>query len=607
MDKKTYYIATILFLISFSLQAQNFDVTVASDGSGDFTSIQEAINAAPASGTKPFIIFVKNGIYDEKLFIEKNFITIVGEDSAKTIITTSVLRRVWRETNPSDWGVATINIANAVTDLTLANLTIRNNFAELNPTFPNNTDHTMAIRGGGNRIIIINCNVIATGGDTCSLWNTAGGMFYHINCHFSGYVDYVCPRGYCYISNCTFFGYNNNASIWHDGSGGEDHKLVVRYSDFDGITNFALGRYHRDAAFYLLDCNFSKNINNNGGILFVETEALQWGKRVYYYNCHRETGDYPWHFDNLNTAKSNPDPDSINALWTFNKLWNPEALVDGLLPFAVIPKPADKQQNVPLEPTLTWVKARNAVAHLIHIGTDNQPAFAVKTDNAKYTPGRLKEGVKYYWRVDEITTNGDTIRGEVWEFTTKIASASGKATNPTPADSSAVKGAVMLKWQFDAVAADSFYVYIGASANDLLLVSKQKLAYYIPKKLVYGNTYFWRIDTKNKYGTATGDVWKFSYTTTTAIPQPDALHEVKLTWTPGLSGKLNVNCEIPQPGEVTLKLYDITGKFLRILYSGMQQCGKQTVELPFYNPCLQICKLEYRGISKSILIMQSGL
>ena len=117
----------VLWLLvgSTGLWGQCADWVVAQDGSGDFTTVQAAIEAAPDDLSAPLVIFIKNGVYEEKLFIAKNFITLIGEDRDSTIITTAVLRRLWREEHPDDWGAATVNIAHAAADLTLANMTIR--------------------------------------------------------------------------------------------------------------------------------------------------------------------------------------------------------------------------------------------------------------------------------------------------------------------------------------------------------------------------------------------------------------------------------------------------------------------------------------------------
>ncbi|PKQ65322.1 pectin esterase [Labilibaculum manganireducens] len=77
--------STILFSCSSAIENQ---IVVAADGSGDYKSIQEAINAVRSS-EETKLIFIKSGIYKEKLVVpvDKENIHFVGEDVAKTIIT----------------------------------------------------------------------------------------------------------------------------------------------------------------------------------------------------------------------------------------------------------------------------------------------------------------------------------------------------------------------------------------------------------------------------------------------------------------------------------------------------------------------------------------
>ena len=60
---------------------------ISRDGTGDFTTIQAAIDAAPATSRHPVILLVKNGVYEERVIVNKDNLRIVGEDSEKTIIT----------------------------------------------------------------------------------------------------------------------------------------------------------------------------------------------------------------------------------------------------------------------------------------------------------------------------------------------------------------------------------------------------------------------------------------------------------------------------------------------------------------------------------------
>ncbi|MFX3635286.1 MAG: pectinesterase family protein [Candidatus Pristimantibacillus sp.] len=61
--------------------------TVAADGSGDYQFIQDAVNTVPDDNTERVTIHIKNGIYKEKLHIEKPLVSLVGESAEHTIIT----------------------------------------------------------------------------------------------------------------------------------------------------------------------------------------------------------------------------------------------------------------------------------------------------------------------------------------------------------------------------------------------------------------------------------------------------------------------------------------------------------------------------------------
>lgn len=322
----------MFLLLNCSIYSFKPDITVSKDGSGDFSKIQDAINSIDDNNNNYAIIYIKNGVYNEQLFIEKNNIAFIGENRDSVLIIYAVLRKNWRENHESDYGASVVNIKNNVSDLFFHNLTIYNNYGTL---FGDN-DHQFAIRGGEGvtRIIITDCNIKADGGDTVSLWNTKDGMYYHKNCYFEGYVDYVCPRGFCYIEDSKFYGRNLTASIWHDGSGNEDHKFVIKNSYFDGVKNFPLGRFHRDAQFFIIDCIFSNNMADKK-IFFAPSNpprTLQWGEeRIYFYNANGENKNYEWHKNNLEKYDSNLKPEDITAEWTFNYLWNPEEIIKIIL------------------------------------------------------------------------------------------------------------------------------------------------------------------------------------------------------------------------------------------------------------------------------------
>ncbi len=391
---------------------------VAQDGSGNFTTIQAALDAVPANNAENLIILIRNGEYHEKVYVQKSHVTLVGEDREGTRIVFAELRENWNRTHGgSDWGAAVINIDSTVTDLTIANLTVHNNYGSLNGGVHS---HQFAVLGQGTRVMLLSCTMIADGNDTVSLWNRPGGMYYHNDCRFEGWVDYVCPRGWCYITDSRFFGHNLNASIWHDGSNDRDQKLVIRYSCFDGVPGFPLGRHHRDAQIYLLDCIFSRNLADKPIYLPKSPNSVTWvwGTRHYFWNCHREGGDFAWFRDNLNDAEGSPSASEIDARWTFADKWDPEHSMPAVLPTVFLPSPRNGSYDIPTHVTLRWVPARNADRHIVSFGTDPDRLQETTQDSAVFNPGLLLSGTRYSWRIDEIA-GADTLKGPLWHFTTK--------------------------------------------------------------------------------------------------------------------------------------------------------------------------------------------
>jgi len=87
-----------------------------------------------------------------------------------------------------------------------------------------------------------------------------------------------------------------------------------------GDDDFKLGRYHRDAQFYLLNCSFAKNMADADIYLVPTNNTILWGRRVYYYNCKKEGGDYAWHKNNLPAGFGIND---FNVPWVYDHKWDP--------------------------------------------------------------------------------------------------------------------------------------------------------------------------------------------------------------------------------------------------------------------------------------------
>jgi pectin methylesterase-like acyl-CoA thioesterase len=84
---------SLLFALSplmiHAQKAHPVELTVAQDGSGDYRTIQEAVQACRDLGEKRVKIHIRKGIYREKLIIPswKTNLSLIGEDRDSVIIT----------------------------------------------------------------------------------------------------------------------------------------------------------------------------------------------------------------------------------------------------------------------------------------------------------------------------------------------------------------------------------------------------------------------------------------------------------------------------------------------------------------------------------------
>lgn len=310
------------------------DLTVATDGSGDFKTVQAALASLPTDNRERLVIFIKDGTYHEKIRIDAANVTLRGQSRTGTRIEFPQGREDFSKKR-DDLGFAVVNI-NA-DDCVLENLTIENTHGVIGT-------HAFAVYGRGDRTVITDSDIFSQGNDTLSLWNGDTGRYYHARLKVRGSVDFICPRGWCYMKDSEIYEVNPNASaaIWHDGSKNRDQKFVLVNCTFDGVEGWRFARHHADAQFYLLNCTFSAAMRdlapkrviyplNDGPATEADLKRNReldaknlWGERFYYFNNHRTGGNFAWHADNLATADGSPTPAQITAKWTFAGTWDPE-------------------------------------------------------------------------------------------------------------------------------------------------------------------------------------------------------------------------------------------------------------------------------------------
>jgi hypothetical protein len=93
--------------------------------------------------------------------------------------------------------------------------------------------------------------------------------------------------------------------------------------------------------------------------------------------------------------------------------------MSAVLPFSFQPTPKRNASDASVVGTkLRWVAGRNADSHNVYFGKSKPPEFKGNQNELVFEPGRLDSDATYYWRVDEVTSDGGVPRG-LWSFRTK--------------------------------------------------------------------------------------------------------------------------------------------------------------------------------------------
>jgi hypothetical protein len=191
---------TLLLLLACSARLFAYDVTVAKDGSGNFTTIQAAVTAAPASRTAVYTIYIKDGVYSEKVTVPSNkpFLQFVGQSVANTILT-------WRDDNTTPNGAGG-TLGTGGSGSIVVNAT---DFSALNMTFVNSYgdgSQAVAVSLYADRAAFKNCRFMGNQ-DTLLTYESGGAVSRHYfkDCYIDGNVDFIFGNAIAIFDNCTIY------------------------------------------------------------------------------------------------------------------------------------------------------------------------------------------------------------------------------------------------------------------------------------------------------------------------------------------------------------------------------------------------------------------
>ena len=345
--------------------ANSTSIVVAADGSGDFCTVQGAVDILPANSNPRVTVNIRNGYYQEIVFVNaKNGITFRGQDWTNTIIS-------YPNNDPLNGGTSLRPMFRARgNDLAFDSLTLTN-------STPKGGGQAEALRIDGQRDIFTNV-FLASFQDTV-LINNVGDSAYFYKCLIQGDTDFIWGGGTPYFQNCEIRALNAG------------HNTQMR----------------TDAAHYgatFADCLISKT---NGATFTTHTLGRGIGSEsdngnVNYLNCRVDTHILPagWQLGAANPATV--------RYWEYQSV-----ALDGVTPIDVSQR-ASFSQQISVSQALQLRNLTNALAGWLPplaLSINSQPSNQTVNAFQPATFAVSASGVfapTYQWRKDGSALGGAT-------------------------------------------------------------------------------------------------------------------------------------------------------------------------------------------------------
>ena len=264
MRKILLTLLTLLLAVS-TQAASKYDnpdtLVVARDGTGEFRTIQEAIEVCRAFMDYHKVIYIKKGTYKEKIVIPQwlQNIELVGEDRDQTVITFDDHANI--KTPQYQQGIGTFRtytLKIEANDITLKNLTVENNAARLG--------QAVALHTEGDRLLFVNCRFLGHQ-DTIYTGMPRTRMLFK-DCYICGTTDFIFGPSTAWFEGCAIHCLSNSyitaASTPKDADYGyvfNNCKITVA----ENVEKEYLGRPWRDYGYTLfMNCELPAQILPEG-------------------------------------------------------------------------------------------------------------------------------------------------------------------------------------------------------------------------------------------------------------------------------------------------------------------------------------------------------
>ncbi len=192
------FLSALISLLSLSnVLGNDYDFIVAKDGSGDFVTVQEAINAVPDFRKNKTRIFIKEGTYKEKLILpaSKTNVSFIGETLERTILTYDDYASKKNSFGESVGTTGSTSFYIFAENFTAENITFENSAGPIG--------QAVAVRIDGDKVAFKNCRFL---GFQDTLYpHGENSRQYYKNCYIEGTVDFIFGWSTAVFDSCTIF------------------------------------------------------------------------------------------------------------------------------------------------------------------------------------------------------------------------------------------------------------------------------------------------------------------------------------------------------------------------------------------------------------------
>ena len=275
-------------------------VVVAQDGSGDFQKVQDALNSIPANNPTPYIIYIKEGTYKEKLLIGKgkDNVILVGDGAEKTILSWDDCQGTYNgadsslpETQRRSYTLRVESQRVQIHDLTIEN------------THQNNTgsgDQAMAVEVKYGKVSFFDCRI--TGYQDTFLGRDDSARIYLKDCYVEGNVDFIYGASVMVFDHCQIHANREQTPITAPSTAASapygitflDCEVTHDEVGFNGqkVQNIYLGRaWHYGAKSVWIRCKMPKALHVDGWMENMSDDVVEEKKIFAEWGCTYEGAD----------------------------------------------------------------------------------------------------------------------------------------------------------------------------------------------------------------------------------------------------------------------------------------------------------------------------